>query len=157
MLHHLYGVPKHDLEKKAFGCFRHRAATQASPLLRGFSDDFVVPVSRWTEVRAEDLPPHLETLAISDETGPCLVADPERRAFYMFNHIEYDTGSLADEHARDAGRAGDPVDYYPDDDPARPPANRWRSHAHLLFGNWINFVYQETPYRLEEIGADPAP
>ena len=102
MLHHFHGVPKHDLARKAFGCFRHRNCAPASPYLRGFSDDFVVPVSRWTEIRAEDLPAGrgLEVLMSAAETGPCLLEDPAHRALYMFNHVEYDTDSLKAEYDR---------------------------------------------------------
>ena len=154
---HFHGIPKHTLKKKAFGVFRHGNNAPASPYLAGFSDDFAIPVSRWTEVRAADIPAgsSLELLMESDQTGPCLLAEKTANRLYVFNHIEYDSTSLKEEYDRDVA-AGVPIavphDYYPDDDPARPPLNRWRSHAHLLFGNWINQVYQTTPYDLEEIG-----
>ena len=136
---------------KAFGCFRHRNRAPASPFLRGFSDDFTIPVSRWTEIREDDLPTDagLEILASAPETGPCLIHDPGHRALYMFNHIEYDTTSLDEEYRRDVDRGAGiavPANYYPGNDPANPPENRWRSHAHLLFGNWINEVYQTVPF-----------
>jgi homoserine O-succinyltransferase len=151
MLHHFHGVPKHTLDNKAFGCFRHRNCAPGSPFLRGFSDDFTIPVSRWTEIREADLPGGhgLSVLMSAPETGPCMIEDPGHRALYMFNHIEYDTTSLDEEYQRDIANGtpiGLPVNYYHDDDPASPPENRWRSHAHLLFGNWINEVYQGTPY-----------
>ncbi|MEO1774380.1 MAG: homoserine O-succinyltransferase [Pseudomonadota bacterium] len=158
MLHHFHGVEKHALAAKAFGCFRHRNMAPAHPLLRGFSDDFVVPVSRWTEVRAEEMPEGrgLQVLMSGAETGPCLIDDPAHRAVYMFNHIEYDTGSLKAEYDRDIAK-GTPIqvphNYYPDNDPSRAPENRWRSHAHLLFGNWINQIYQTTPFDMSLIGA----
>ena len=158
MLHHFHGVPKHDLPQKAFGCYRHRNLSPSSPYLRGFSDDFAVPVSRWTENRVADLPDGtgLEVLMHSDEVGPCLIHDPAHRALYMFNHLEYDSDTLKQEYDRDV-EAGTPialpVNYYPDDDPSRAPENRWRSHAHLLFGNWINELYQTTPFDLDTIGA----
>jgi homoserine O-succinyltransferase/O-acetyltransferase len=155
-LHHFHGVPKHVLPKKAFGVFRHRNLNPASTYLRGFSDDFSMPVSRWTEVRRSDLPQHgLEVLMESDEMGLCLIHDPKHRSLYMFNHIEYDTATLGDEYRRDVAAAkaiNMPANYFPGNDPARPPENRWRSHAHLLFGNWINEVYQTTPFDLEHIG-----
>lgn len=156
MIHHFHGVPKHMLDHKAFGCFRHQNLAPASPYLRGFSDDCVVPVSRWTEVREEEVrAAGLRTLLGSPEAGPCLVEDPGHRALYIFNHFEYDSGTLKEEYDRDvaAGRTINvPQNYYPDDDPARVPMNRWRSHAHLLYGNWINEIYQTTPYDLAEIG-----
>jgi homoserine O-succinyltransferase len=154
---HFHGVPKHTLDKKAFGVFRHGNNAPASPYLAGFSDDFAIPVSRWTEVRAADIPAGsgLELLMESDRTGPCLLAEKTANRLYVFNHIEYDSTSLKEEYDRDVA-AGVPIevphDYYPDDDPALKPLNRWRSHAHLLFGNWINQVYQTTPYDVEEIG-----
>ena len=157
-LHHFHGVPKHALAKKAFGVYRHRNLNPASPYLRGFSDDFSIPVSRWTENRRADLPKDrgLEVLMESDEAGLCLIDDADHRALYMFNHIEYDTTSLGDEYWRDVS-AGKPIElprnYFPKDDPKQPPENRWRSHAHLLFGNWINQVYQTTPYDLAAVGA----
>jgi homoserine O-succinyltransferase/O-acetyltransferase len=156
-LHHFHGVPKHILPKKSFGVYRHRNLNPASPYLRGFSDDFSIPVSRWTEVRRSDLPAQssLEVLIESDEVGLCLLSDASRSALHMFNHIEYDTRTLAEEYWRDtdAGRAIDlPKNYFPGGDPNAPPENRWRSHAHLLFGNWINEVYQTTPFDLNDIG-----
>jgi homoserine O-succinyltransferase len=94
-------------------------------------------------------------LMSAPETGPCMIEDPAHRALYMFNHIEYDTTSLDEEYRRDVANGtpiGLPVNYYHDDDPASAPENRWRSHAHLLFGNWINEVYQATPFDLGKIG-----
>lgn len=157
MLNHFHGVPKHPLPAKAFGCFRHRALDRASPYLQGFSDSFMVPVSRWTEVRGEDLAlhPELRLLVDSDELGPCLVEDAGRRALYMFNHLEYDSTTLRDEYQRDMAAGGEihpPAGYFPDDDPAREPENLWRSHATLLYVNWINEIYQSTPYDLDRIG-----
>jgi homoserine O-succinyltransferase len=156
-LHHFHGVPKYTLPKKVFGVFRHRNLSPASPYLRGFSDDFSIPVSRWTENHRADLPKDkgLEVLMESDEAGLCLIDDRQHRNLYMFNHIEYDTNSLGDEYFRDLA-AGKPIElpanYFPKNDPKNPPENRWRSHAHLLFGNWINEVYQTTPYDLNDIG-----
>lgn len=157
MLHHFHGVPKHALPAKAFGCFRHHAVAPSSALLQGFSDSFVVPVSRWTEVRTEDVDLHreLRILLHSDEMGPALIEDRRRRAYYMFNHLEYDSTTLGEEYDRDSEAGGStalPHDYYPDDDPSRVPENRWRSHGHLLYGNWINEIYQTTPYDLGGIG-----
>ncbi|RID91322.1 homoserine O-succinyltransferase [Gemmobacter lutimaris] len=158
MIYHFHGVQKHILDHKAFGCFRHRNLAPASPYLRGFSDDFVIPVSRWTEIRQAEVAarPALRTLLGSDEVGPCLVEDPAHRALYIFNHFEYDSDTLKQEYDRDVAQGTPinvPMNYYPDDDPSRPPLNRWRSHAHLLYGNWINEIYQSTPFRLEDIGA----
>ncbi|PWR02966.1 homoserine O-succinyltransferase [Meridianimarinicoccus roseus] len=157
MIHHFHGVRKHLLNHKLFGCFHHEIMDPTSPYLRGFSDEFVIPVSRWTEMRQSeiDMAPGLRTLLASDETGPCLVEDPAHRALYIFNHFEYDSGTLKEEYDRDVA-AGKPINvpgnYYPDDDPARTPRNRWRSHAHLLYGNWLNEIYQHTPFEIDAIG-----
>lgn len=156
-MHHFHGVEKYPLSQKAFGIYQHRNLNPSSNYLRGFADDFAMPVSRWTEVRRADVPKdrNLEVLMESDEMGLCLINDPDHRALYMFNHIEYDTRSLAEEYERDVAAAKDialPANYYPDDNPNSTPQNRWRAHAHLLFGNWINEVYQTTPFDLENIG-----
>jgi homoserine O-succinyltransferase len=128
-----------------------------SPYLRGFSDDCVIPVSRWTEMRQAEIDAarNLRTLLGSREVGPCLVEDPDHRALYIFNHFEYDRDTLKQEYDRDVANGTPinvPLNYYPDDDPSRTPLNRWRSHAHLLYGNWINQIYQTTPYEIDEIG-----
>ncbi|MBU9696286.1 homoserine O-succinyltransferase [Rhodobacteraceae bacterium HSP-20] len=157
MINHFHGVKKHMLPKKAFGCFRHRNLAPTSPYLRGFSDDFVIPVSRWTEMRQDEIDARagLRTLLGSEEVGPCLVEDAGHRALYIFNHFEYDSDTLKQEYDRDIANGTPinvPLNYYPDDNPAMPPLNRWRSHAHLLYGNWINEIYQSTPYEIAEIG-----
>ena len=150
-LQHFHSIPKHDLDRKAFGVYRHRNLKPASPYLNGFSDDFQIPVSRWTEVRTSDIEPHrrLEILMESDITGPCLIHEETGNRLYIFNHIEYDSFSLGEEYKRDIAN-GTPIDiphnYFPADNPDMPPLNRWKSHAHLLFGNWINQVYQTTPF-----------
>ncbi|SFR17902.1 homoserine O-acetyltransferase MetA [Poseidonocella sedimentorum] len=157
MAYHFRGLQKHALTVKAFGCFRHHNLVPASPYLRGFSDDFVIPVSRWTEMRQDEIDaiPELETLLGSDEVGPCLVEDPAHRALYVFNHFEYDSTTLREEYERDLA-AGAPINvpcnFFPDDDPSRPPKNRWRSHAHLLYGNWISEIYLTTPFDMARIG-----
>ena len=157
MIYHFHGVQKHMLDHKAFGCFPQQNLAPTSPYLRGFSDEFVIPVSRWTEMRQSeiDAADGLRTLLGSAETGPCLVEDPGHRALYIFNHFEYDNETLKQEYDRDVANGTPinvPMTYYPDDDPSRPPMNRWRSHAHLLYGNWINEIYQGTPFDLAEIG-----
>lgn len=156
---HFHRVPKYVLDRKAFGVYRHFNRNPASPFMAGFSDDFMIPVSRWTECRAEDVEkvPGLEILMNSDDTGLCIVHERKGNRLYVFNHIEYDSTSLAEEYFRDQ-EAGKPIqipyNYFPQDDPAKPPMNRWRSHAHLLFGNWINTMYQTTPYDVSRIGVE---
>jgi homoserine O-succinyltransferase len=92
----------------------------------------------------------------SPDTGPCLIDDPAHRHLYMFNHIEYDSDSLREEYARDSANGDSiptPHDYFPLNDPAQNPENRWRSHAHLLFANWINEIYQTSPFDLTAVGS----
>jgi len=157
MINHFHGIQKHMLNKKAFGCFRHQNIAPSSPYLRGFSDDFVIPVSRWTEMREDEIKEAfgLKVLLRSVETGPCLVEDLAHNALYIFNHFEYDSTTLKQEYDRDVANGTEtnvPGNYYPQDDPNLVPQNRWRSHAHLLYGNWINEIYQTTPFELENIG-----
>jgi homoserine O-succinyltransferase/O-acetyltransferase len=157
-VYHFHGIPKHQLPAKAFGVYRHRNLAPASAYLRGFSDDFSIPVSRWTAVRRADIPANsgMTVLMESDDAGLCLLDDPRHRSLHMFNHIEYDSVSLSEEYFRDLA-ANKPIppphNYFPNDDPTCQPENRWRSHAHLLFGNWINQIYQTTPFDLSKIGA----
>jgi homoserine O-succinyltransferase len=157
MINHFHGVKKHILTHKAFGCFRHSNLAAANPFLNGFSDDCVIPVSRWTEIRQSevDAVAGLNTLLGSAEVGPALIEDREHRAVYVFNHFEYDRDTLKQEYDRDIAAntpINVPANYYTNDDPALPPVNRWRSHAHLLYGNWIQEIYQSTPYDIEKIG-----
>ncbi len=157
MINYLHDVKKHMLDAKAFGCFRHRVTDPASTYLRGFSDDCVIPVSRWTEMQQDEIDAvsGLRTLIGSDEVGPCLVEDRAHRALYIFNHFEYDSDTLKQEYDRDASQGAPievPVNYYPSDDPDQHPLNRWRSHAHLLYGNWISEVYLTTPFDMDLIG-----
>ncbi|MFT4962650.1 MAG: homoserine O-succinyltransferase, partial [Paracoccaceae bacterium] len=157
MINHFHGIKKHILEAKLFGCYRHQNLAPASPYLRGFSDDCVIPVSRWTEMRQPEIDAanNLTTLLGSDEAGPCLVRDPDHRALYIFNHFEYDSDTLKQEYDRDIAEGTPinvPMNYYPNDDPSQKPLNRWRSHAHLLYGNWLTEVYENTPFDLSDIG-----
>ncbi|MDG2340664.1 MAG: homoserine O-succinyltransferase, partial [Paracoccaceae bacterium] len=122
-----------------------------------FSDDCVIPVSRWTEMRQVEIDAAngLKTLLTSPDAGPCLVEDPSHRALYIFNHFEYDRDTLKQEYDRDVSAdtpINIPMNYYQDDDPSKTPLNRWRSHAHLLYGNWITQIYQSTPFDLNKIG-----
>ncbi|MEM7547305.1 MAG: homoserine O-succinyltransferase [Pseudomonadota bacterium] len=149
MLNHFHGVPKHALEGKVFGCFDHEVTAPTSPYLRGFSDRFLAPVSRWTEVREGDLPGGLQVLARSGQAGVCLIRDEAHNALYMFNHLEYDADTLKQEYDRDVKAGAEiklPENYFPGDDPTNAPPNQWRSHGHLLYGNWINQIYQTSPF-----------
>jgi len=155
--YHFHQVPKYQLDKKAFGVYRHQNLNTSSPYLAGFSDDFAIPVSRWTEATGADISAvsGLEILMNSEETGPCLLHEKTGNRLYIFNHIEYDSTSLAEEYWRDRNsgkRIEIPRGYFPFNNPENEPQNRWRSHAHLLFGNWINQVYQTTQFAIEDIG-----
>jgi homoserine O-succinyltransferase len=156
-LHHFHGVPKHQLAEKAFGVYPQRILKPSSPYLNGFSDDFAIPISRWAEIRTADVEgrPDLTVLARSDEKGVCVVEDRKFGRLYVLDHLEYDSSSLADEYFRDL-KAGVPIkppfNYFPGDDASSPPLNRWRSHAHLLLSNWINEIYQTTPFDIDLIG-----
>ena len=126
-----------------------------SPWLRGFSDSPMVPVSRYNDIDRQSLGPDLEILIDNAEIGVCMLDDPKHRAVHMLNHLEYDNRSLADEYERDVKAGLDtrpPVNLFPNGDTTAEPENRWRSHAHLLFQNWINEIYQTTPYDTGRIG-----
>jgi homoserine O-succinyltransferase len=156
-LYHFHGVPKHQLPEKAFGVYRQRILAPSSPYLHGFSDDLLIPISRWAEIKAADIAarPDLTLLAHSDEKGVGIAEERKFRRLYVLDHLEYDAGSLADEYFRDI-KANVPIklpfNYFEDDDSSRPPRNRWRSHAHLLLSNWINEIYQTTPFDIGSIG-----
>lgn len=156
-LYHHYGIDKHRLDDKAFGIFEHRVLNQHHKLVRGFDEVFFAPHSRHTTIYKEDIQkiPELEILAESDEAGVFLVASRDGRTMYVSGHAEYDADTLDKEYKRDLSRGLKievPKNYYPDNDPARPPRVTWRAHANLLFVNWLNyFVYQETPYDIEKI------
>jgi homoserine O-succinyltransferase/O-acetyltransferase len=162
-LYHHFGVPKYPLSAKMFGVFAHRAARPNVRLLRGFDDIFFAPHSRHTEVRRADIErvPEIEVLAESDEAGVFIAARRDGSQVFVTGHAEYDPLTLKSEYDRDVA-AGLPIavprNYYPGDDPARSPLVRWRSHANLLFANWLNYyVYQETPYDLNVLPSRSAP
>ena len=156
-LYHFHGVQKHLLPEKAFGVYREKILKPSSPYLNGFSDDFSIPISRWAQIEPADLAAHPEVtvLAQSEEKGVCIAEDSAARRLYVLDHLEYDATSLADEYFRDVN-ANVPIklpnNYFPDDDPRIPPRNVWRSHGHLLLSNWINEIYQTTPFDSSEIG-----
>ncbi len=156
-LYYHYGIKKYPLEKKLFGVFPHRADYKRSILFRGFDDIFMVPHSRHTTVKTEDIKavPELKILASSDEAGVYAVSTEKGRQIFITGHSEYDADTLKNEYFRDleAGRPIEiPENYFPDNNPDNPPAVTWRSHANLLYSNWLNyFVYQTTPYDINEI------
>jgi len=156
-LNHYYGIPKYPLAAKQFGVFKHHVTEKNVMLLRGFDDVFYAPHSRHTEIRRADIEkvPNLQVLAESDEAGIYIAASRDGRQVFVTGHSEYDPLTLQKEYERDRAAGLPiqiPVNYYPNDDPTQPPLDRWRSHAHLLFANWINYyVYQNTPYDLNQV------
>ena len=155
-LHHFHNARRRRMDQKAFGVFRHHIENPSSHWLRGFSDSPMIPVSRYNDIERDSLGPDLEILIDNPEIGVCFIDDPKHRAVHMLNHLEYDNRSLADEYERDV-KAGlnpvPPVNLFPNGDTSVEPENRWRSHAHLLFQNWINEIYQTTPFDMEKIGS----
>jgi homoserine O-succinyltransferase len=156
-LYHFHGVPKHAFQEKAFGVYRQKILKPASPYLSGFSDEFAIPISRWAEIRSADVEarPELEILTHSPEKGVSVAQTRGTRRLYVLDHLEYDATSLGDEYSRDIA-ANVPIklphNYFPGDDPAQAPLNRWRPHAHLFMSNWINEIYQTTPFEIEKVG-----
>ena len=156
-LYHFYQVPKHPLEKKRFGIFPQTPLDPLLPIFRGFDDVFMMPHSRHTEVWRSDIDKvdALRVIAEGPESGVSMVMAREGREFFITGHLEYAPDTLDKEYKRDAGKRDDvelPKNYYRDNDPAKGPLVTWRSHANLLFNNWINYyVYQETPYNINEI------
>lgn len=156
-LYYHYGIPKYQLKEKSFGVFPHHVNREYVKLLRGFDDEFYVPHSRHTEIRHEDVEkvPELEILAESAEAGVYLVASCDGRQIFVTGHLEYDPLTLKEEYERDLQKELPiklPVNYFPDDDHLHKPLVRWRSHANLLYMNWLNYyVYQETPYNYVSI------
>jgi len=156
-LYHFYGVEKRPLDEKLFGVFKHRAQDRKHPLFRGFDDEFFIPHSRHTTMWRADMERHaaVAVLSESEEAGVAIVSSRGGREFYFTGHAEYAPLTLHEEYVRDVEKGlpiGIPKNYYTDDDPNKPPLVRWRSHANLLFNNWLNyFVYQETPFDLRDV------
>ncbi len=156
-LYYHFGINKKPLDKKMFGVFKHKADYKKSILFRGFDDEFMVPHSRHTTVDIEDVEkvPEIKILASSEEAGVYAMATAEGKQIFITGHSEYDANTLANEYFRDLGE-GKPIEipknYFPDDNPENEPVVTWRSHANLLYSNWLNyFVYQTTPYDIEQI------
>ncbi|MBE6738988.1 MAG: homoserine O-succinyltransferase [Ruminococcaceae bacterium] len=156
-LYYHYGIKKYPLDAKLFGVFEHTADYKNSMLLRGFDDRFFVPHSRHTTIKREDIEKvkELKIVASSEKAGIYAILTENGKQVFITGHSEYDANTLNDEYVRDLQR-GDKIDvpenYYPSDDPKESPQVKWRSHAHLLYSNWLNyFVYQTTPYDIDEI------
>jgi homoserine O-succinyltransferase len=152
-LYHRYGVPKKELPQKLFGIFPHGVNERNNALFRGFDDEFLAPQSRHTESDWDAIAavPGLTIESETEEVGAFIVTARECREIYVTGHLEYDPLTLDKEYRRDREKGlpmAVPKNYYPGDDPSRAPVVRWRAHAHLFFRNWLNYVYQETPFNL---------
>lgn len=153
-LFYFYGIPKYPLPEKMFGVFRHKVNNPKIPLVRGFDDEFLAPHSRHTEIRKNDIEKihDLEIVSESDKAGVYIVVSKDGRKVFVTGHSEYDPFTLRDEYLRDKNKGLPihiPENYFPDNDPSKEPLVYWRSHANLLFSNWLNYyVYQVTPYIL---------
>ncbi|HKL71941.1 MAG TPA: homoserine O-succinyltransferase [Marinilabiliaceae bacterium] len=158
-LYHHYGINKYELPEKMFGIFPHNVLLPKEPLLRGFDDVFNAPHSRHTEVRESEIIAHKDLILLSSspEAGAYLAISEDRRQIFVTGHSEYDPTTLNEEYWRDINKGMDiavPKHYYPNNDPEKKPMVMWRSHAHLLFSNWLNYyVYQSTPYTLGGINS----
>jgi len=156
-LYHHHGIPKYPLKEKMFGVFSHSVNRKNVRLFRGFDDVFYAPHSRHTEIRRSDIEkvPDLQILSESEEAGVYIVASKDERRIFVTGHSEYDALTLKSEYDRDTAKGFEikvPKNYYPDNNPNLRPIVKWRGHANLLFSNWLNYyVYQETPYDLNEI------
>jgi homoserine O-succinyltransferase len=156
-LYHYYGIPKYPLPKKMFGVFTHTINNSKIPLVRGFDEEYLAPHSRHTEIRRSDIEkiPDLEIVSESTEAGVYMVKDKGGKLIFITGHSEYDPDTLKAEYERDIRKGVPievPVNYFPNDDPSKSPRMRWKSHANLLYYNWLNYyVYQATPYNINEI------
>lgn len=152
-----YGIPKYKLPKKMFGIFPQMALQPKLPIFRGFDDTFMMPHSRHTEIRREDIVanPDLQLIAESEESGVGIVMARGGREFYVTGHLEYTADTLNNEYQRDRYIRDDvelPKNYYKNDNPDNPPVVTWRAHANLFYTNWLNYcVYQETPFDINQI------
>ena len=158
-LYYHYGITKYPLQAKLSGVYRHKALKAQCQLFRGFDDEFFMPHSRYTEVIESDIlsVPELELLSVSDDAGVFAIKSTDNRRVFITGHPEYDADTLALEYFRDV-KKGLPIDipknYFPNDDPTKPPYVYWRAHAQLLYSNWLNYyVYQSTPYDIKQIGS----
>lgn len=151
-LYYHFGIGKFELPAKCSGVFAHRVLEPSEKLLRGFDDEYLAPHSRYTDVSKQEIIANteLKLLSYSEEAGPFIVSANNGKQIMVTGHLEYETHTLAEEYQRDVQKGIDiepPKHYFPNNNPNEQPLNRWRSHAHLLFSNWLNYyVYQETPY-----------
>ncbi len=160
-LFHHYGIPKHPIDEKITGVFEHRVVKNNVMLMRGFDEKFYAPHSRYTEIRKEDIDKveELQILSDSEEAGVYIVSALNGRQIFVTGHSEYDPLTLKTEYDRDVCKGMNPTtpkNYFTEDDPEKPPIVRWRAHSNLLYANWLNYyVYQETPFNLDELEVVP--
>jgi homoserine O-succinyltransferase len=155
-MYHHYGIDKSVLPEKVFGVFQHKVRKKKSLLTRGFDELFFAPHSRHTQILADDVKKvsELEILAESDEAGLHIVASKSMRKIFVQGHSEYEWDTLKLEYERDLIKGlaiKPPVNYFIDDDPKKKVVVRWSGHGNLFFANWLNFVYQGTPYDLNKL------
>lgn len=155
-LYHYYGIQKYELENKLSGVFNHTVNNPASGLTRGLNDEFYAPHSRHTAIKKEDIlnTPEIEILSESEKAGPFIMATKDGRRIFVTGHLEYDTDTLKGEYIRDFNKGMDPLipeNYYPNGDTGIDPVNTWRANATLFYTNWLNQVYQDTPYDINKI------
>ncbi len=156
-LFHRYNINKKLMKRKLVGVFPHVALDAHHPLLRGFDDCFWVPHSRYTTIDLADVKAckSVDILALSPEAGVYLLENKDHRHFYVTGHPEYDRETLKQEYLRDIqaeAQSEFPQNYFPKDDENETPLFSWRSHANLLYSNWLNYyVYQETPFDLQDL------
>lgn len=156
-LHYHYGIAKHNLPEKLSGVYKHRCLIPNHPLMRGADDIFLCPHSRYTTVYQKDIDAceNLDVVSISNDAGVYIVTSRDNRQIFLTGHPEYDVGTLASEYFRDVNKGLEikiPAKYFPNDNPDNAPQHQWRSHANLIFSNWLNyFLYQSTPYDLSTL------
>ena len=164
-LYYHYGIDKHLLPQKMFGIFPQKLCDEYNFLTNGFDEIHMTPHSRHTAIDEEQL-------RRVRSGWPCSLAADSSGSNIMrycrtYRQI-FHAGSLWSTAWRRWPRNTSavspghkpiqiPVNYFPDDDPSRPPVLTWRSHANLLYRNWLNYVYQMTPYQLNEIEELPRP
>jgi homoserine O-succinyltransferase/O-acetyltransferase len=151
-LYHHFGIGKYELSRKCSGVFSHHVHYPSDKLLRGFDDEYLAPHSRYTDVMIDEIISHpdLKLLSSSEEAGPFIISANDGKQIMLTGHLEYEATTLSEEYTRDLNKGLEihvPENYFPNNDPRKAPSNKWRSHAHLLFSNWLNYyVYQQTPY-----------
>lgn len=156
-LYHRYQIPKYEYGEKLCGIYSHKIINREHPLMRGLNEEVLIPHSRYTGIRREDVEKHdqLIVLASNEKAGVSIICSKNGREFYLLGHSEYDKYTLSNEYFRDISRGLNPkipYNYFPDDNPDNEPLFKWHADASILFSNWLNYyLYQQTPYDLEQL------